>query len=42
MSKLKFVEVPGAYSTMAADHEKFDSYDDLVKSKYPKLLRNMG
>ena len=39
-----FVEGPGTYSTMcvAADHEKPDSYDDMVSSKYPNLLRNMG
>ena len=39
-----FAEGPGTYSTMcvAADHEKHDSYDDRVTSKYPNLLRNMG
>ena len=27
---------------VAADHEKSDSYDDVVTSKYPNLLRNIG
>ena len=39
-----FAEGSGTYSTMcmAADHEKPDSYDDVVTSKYLNLLRNMG
>ena len=38
------VKGPGTYSTIcvAADHEQSDSYDDVVKSKYTNLLRNMG
>ena len=38
------IERPGTYSTIcvAADHEKTDSYDDVVKSKYRKPLRKMG
>ena len=27
---------------VAADHEKRDSYDHVVTSKYPHLLRTMG
>ena len=39
-----FAEGPGTYSTMCvtADHEKHDSYDDVVTSKHPNLMRNMG
>ena len=45
MSKFgDYVQGPGTYSTMcvAADHEKSDSYDDVVTNKYPNFLTNMG
>ena len=39
MSNLGIVEGSGTYSTMsvAADHEKSDLFDDMVKSKSPNL-----
>ena len=38
-----FVKGPWTYFTIcvAADHKNSDSYDDVVKSKYPNLLNNM-